>query len=80
MIYTVSSFYQGALGVLITILSSTLISNTLNALLTQHMRQIGVMKLVGGRSYQILSMYLLLILAYGVIVLVIAVSPPGWAG
>ncbi len=40
----------GALGGLITILSSSLIINTLNALLTQQLRQIGVMKLVGARS------------------------------
>ncbi len=37
----------GALGLLIMLLSGSLIFNTLNALLTQHMRQIGVMKLVG---------------------------------
>lgn len=70
----------GALGALITILSSTLIINTLNALLTQHMRQIGVMKLVGGRSYQILGMYLLLIFAYGVIALIIAIPSGAAAG
>ena len=40
----------GALGVLITILSASLIVNTLNALLTQQLRQIGVMKLIGARS------------------------------
>lgn len=63
----------GALGGLIMILSSSLIVNTLNALLTQHMRQIGVMKLIGGRSRQILGMYMLLIFIYGLIALVIAV-------
>ncbi len=63
----------GALGGLITVLSSSLIINTLNALLTQHLRQIGVMKLVGGRSLQIMGMYLALILAYGLIALVITV-------
>ena len=62
------------------LLSSSLIANTLNALLTQHLRQIGVMKLVGARSFQILGMYLLLILAYGVIALVIAVPLGGLAG
>ncbi len=61
-----------ALGALILILSSSLIVNTLNALLTQHLRQIGVMKLVGARSKQILGMYLILILAYGFAALVIA--------
>jgi len=63
----------GALGILITILSASLIINTLNALLTQQLRQIGVMKLVGARSTQILGMYLSLIVVYGVIALVIAV-------
>ena len=62
-----------ALGVLIMLLSSSLIFNTLNALLTQHRRQIGVMKLVGGRSTQILLMYMALILIYGFLALIIAV-------
>ena len=63
----------GALGILITILSASLIINTLNAMLTQQLRQIGVMKLVGGRSIQILGMYLGLIVGYSVIALVFAV-------
>jgi putative ABC transport system permease protein len=63
----------GALGILITVLSASLIINTLNALLTQQLRQIGVMKLVGARSSQILGMYLSLIVVYAVIALVIAV-------
>ncbi len=63
----------GALGILVTILSSTLIINTLNALLSQQMRQIGVMKLIGGRSFQILGMYMVLIFAYGLVALLIAV-------
>ena len=62
----------GALGGLILVLSSSLIVNTLNALLSQHLRQIGVMKLVGGRSLQIMGMYLILILAYGVVALALA--------
>jgi putative ABC transport system permease protein len=70
----------GALGGLIMILSSSLIVNTLNALLTQQLRQIGVMKLVGGRSFQILGMYLLLITIYGLIALFIAVPLGSLAG
>lgn len=70
----------GALGVLIMLLSSSLIVNTLNALLAQHLRQIGVMKLVGGRSAQISIMYILLILAYGLIALVISVPFGALAG
>jgi len=70
----------GALGLLITILSGTLIINTLNGLLSQHLRQIGIMKLIGGRSFQILGMYLVLIFAYGVFALIIAVPAGVIAG
>jgi putative ABC transport system permease protein len=70
----------GALGALITILSSSLIINTLNALLTQQLRQIGVMKLIGGRSHQILGMYLTLIIIYGLIALILAVPLGAIAG
>ncbi len=70
----------GALGALILVLSSSLIVNTLNGLLTQHLRQIGVMKLVGARSVQILGMYLILILAYGAIALALALPLSGMTG
>lgn len=70
----------GALGVLVVLLSTSLIVNTLNALITQHLRQIGVMKLVGARSLQILGMYLLLILLYGIIALIISVPLGALAG
>jgi len=70
----------GALGGLITLLSSSLIINTLNALLTQQLRQIGIMKLIGGRSYQIMGMYLILIIAYGLIALILAVPLGALAG
>ncbi|MFQ5408123.1 MAG: ABC transporter permease [Anaerolineales bacterium] len=69
-----------ALGMLVMLLSSSLIVNTLNALLTQHRRQLGVMKLVGARSFQISIMYIALILAYGVIALAIAVPLGTQAG
>ncbi len=70
----------GALGVLITILSASLIVNMLNAMLTQQLRQIGVMKLIGGRSGQILLMYLGMIVAYSVIALIVAVPAGTVAG
>ncbi len=66
-----------ALGVLILFLSSSLIANTLSALLQQHMRHIGVMKLVGGRNRQILALYLALMLAFGGLALAIAVPLGG---
>jgi putative ABC transport system permease protein len=66
-----------ALGVLIVFLSSSLIANTLAALLNQHLRHIGVMKLVGGRRNQVFGMYLVLILAFGLLALAIAVPAAG---
>ncbi len=66
-----------ALGVLIVFLSSSLIANTLSALLNQHMRHIGVIKLVGGRNRQVLSMYLVLILAFGLLAVLIAIPLGG---
>jgi putative ABC transport system permease protein len=68
------------LGGLITFLSGSLIVNTLNALLTQQLRQIGVMKLVGGRSLQIITMYLILIFVYGLIALLISIPTGAIAG
>jgi len=70
----------GALGILITILSVSLIINMLNALLTQQLRQIGVMKLIGGSSLQILGMYLTLIATYSFMALFIAVPLGVMAG
>jgi putative ABC transport system permease protein len=66
-----------ALGVLILFLSSSLIANTLSALLNQHLRHIGVMKLIGARRNQIFGMYIVLILAFGAIALLIAVPLGG---
>ena len=66
-----------ALGILIVFLSSSLIANTLNALLNQHLRYIGVIKLVGGQRRQVFFMYLTLIMAFGILALLIAVPLGG---
>ncbi len=67
-----------ALGVLIVLLSSSLIANTLDALLSQHLRHIGVIKLVGGRRGQVFAMYIALIMAFGIMALMIAIPAGGW--
>jgi putative ABC transport system permease protein len=66
-----------ALGILIVFLSSSLIANTLSALLSQHLRHIGVIKLVGGRRNQVFSMYFTLIMAFAILALLIAVPLGG---
>jgi putative ABC transport system permease protein len=56
-----------------------LLINTMQALLTQQVRQIGVMKAVGGRGRQITALYLAIILIYGLLALAIAVPLSSWA-
>src|SRR5512136_1802373 len=68
-----------ALGLLIVFLSTSLIANTLNSLLTQHLPHTGVMKLIGARSQQIFGMYIVLILSFGMIALLVAIPTGGQA-
>lgn len=63
----------GLLGSLSLFLSIFLIINTVSALVIQQIGQIGVMKAVGGRTIQIMGMYLSLVLCYGVMALVLAI-------
>lgn len=58
-------FLLGALGSLAIFLSAFLVVNTINALLSQHTRQIGIMKAIGARAGQILWMYVVLIGGFG---------------
>jgi putative ABC transport system permease protein len=71
--------FLGLLGVLSLCLSAFLIVNTVSAMVTQQVRQIGVMKAVGARAGQIVRMYLMLVFLYGAAALAVAV-PLGIAG
>lgn len=62
----------GTLGVLSLFLSFFLIVNTVTALLAQQKRQIGVMKAIGARSRQLIGMYVVMVMIYGVLALLIA--------
>ena len=66
-------FILGVLGYLTVFLSGFLIVNTITALMTQHTRQIGIMKATGGGTMQIFGMYLVLILSFGIGALLIAI-------
>ena len=70
---------MGALGVLSLFLSVFLVVNTVSALLAQQKRQIAVMKAIGGGSLQILGMYLVMVISYGILALLIAI-PAGTVG
>lgn len=60
------------LGGLVLLLAVFLVVNTVSALLAQQVRQIGIMKAIGGQRRQIVLLYLALVLAYGAIAAAIA--------
>ncbi len=55
------------------LLSAGLVVNTVSAVVTQQLRQIGVMKAIGGVRRQIMQVYLSAVLLYGVLSLGIAI-------
>jgi putative ABC transport system permease protein len=72
-IYQAVTIILGILGVLAVFLSAFLVINTVLALLGQHVRQIGVMKAIGGRAFQIVSMYVGQVLVFGMLAFLAAV-------
>jgi putative ABC transport system permease protein len=64
---------MGILSLMAIVLSGFLVFNTISALLAQQVKQIGIMKAVGARSRQIIILYLLLVMCFGVLALLPAV-------
>ncbi len=62
----------GGMGVMSVFLSAFLVTNTIAALLAQQSRQIGIMKAIGARSSQIIGMYIVLTLSFGLIAFALA--------
>ncbi|MDZ4169287.1 MAG: FtsX-like permease family protein [Coriobacteriia bacterium] len=69
-----------ALGIMALALSGFLVVTTVQAILAQQVRQVGIMKAVGGRHVQIAWMYLALVAAYGVLAVAIGLPLGLWAG
>lgn len=65
LVLTVLGFFSLALGLL-------LVYNTVNVLIAQQVDQIGVMKAVGARTWQILRLYFVIVLIYGFLALAVA--------
>jgi putative ABC transport system permease protein len=63
----------GAIGFLSLFVAGFLIVNTINVLMAQHIRQIGIMKVLGGRFRQIAALYLALVALYALVALCFAV-------
>ena len=60
-------------GIVILLLSGFLVVNAISALIAQQVPQIGVMKLIGARSWQIMTLYIVTVLVYGVIAIALGI-------
>ncbi len=61
------------MAVLTLLLGLLLVYNTINAIVSQQVNQIGIMKAIGGRARQILRVYLMMVLVYGLLSLLVAI-------
>ncbi len=66
-------FVLSILGWLTVLLSAFLIINTITSLMTQQTRQIGIMKATGASTNQIVGMYIVLIIGFGLASLIISI-------
>ena len=63
----------GILGVIVVILGIFLVYNSISAIVSQQVNQIGVMKAIGASSRQVLGGYLLLVITYGFLAALISI-------
>jgi putative ABC transport system permease protein len=61
------------LGLFVVFLSAFLVTNTISALLAQQVQQIGVMKTVGARRYQVVQIYMMVLFIYGLLACLVAI-------
>jgi putative ABC transport system permease protein len=71
---------MGSMGILSLLVSGFLVFNTLQALLAQQVRQVGMMKAVGGRNGQIMGVYYMMVLVFSLLALAVAVPLGALAG
>ncbi len=72
-------FLLGVLGAISLVLGLLLVYNTMNALIARQVDQIGILKAVGARSGQVLALFLVAVLIYGLLAMLLAV-PAGVLG
>lgn len=73
-------FLLGAMAMLSLLLGLLLVYNTINAILSRQVDQVGVMKAVGARSGKILRLFLTMVFLYGVLALLLALPLGIWGG
>jgi putative ABC transport system permease protein len=67
----------GLIGVIIIAMGVFLVYNSVNAIITQQVSQIGVMKAIGARTSQVFIGYFLLVLAYGLLAALVSIPLGG---
>jgi putative ABC transport system permease protein len=72
-------FILNALGVLTLILSAFLVTSVMSAIMSQQIPQIGILKSLGGRTRQTMSLYFQEVLLFGALALLLAI-PMGLIG
>lgn len=75
-------FLLSVLGYVSLVLGLLLVYNTINAIISQQVDQIGMMKAIGASTWHVLRLYLINILAYGFLALLLALPAGifgGWA-
>ncbi|HUH98139.1 MAG TPA: ABC transporter permease [Anaerolineales bacterium] len=72
-------FILGALGGLTLLLSAFLVTSVMSAVITQQIPQIGILKSLGARIHQAITLYLFEVLIFGICALILAV-PMGLIG
>ena len=68
-----------ALGLLTLLLSAFLVTSVMSAIMSQQIPQIGILKSLGGRIHQTMSLYFQEVLVFGILALLLAV-PMGLVG
>ncbi len=63
----------GGIGLLSLLMAGFLVANTVSVIITQQVRQVGMMKAVGARDRQVGAIYLALVAGYGLLALLVAV-------
>lgn len=69
-----------AMGVMSLALSGFLVVTTMQALMAQQVRQVGIMKSIGARRLQIAGQYLVMVVLYGILGSLLGVAAGLWAG
>lgn len=73
-------YLLGVMGALALILGLLLVYNTINAIISQQIDQIGIMKAIGAQTGNVLGIYLLTILIYGMLALLLALPLTTFGG